>query len=115
MEQNEMIVFDENETSYVVRGIGKYSFGGCSKIVEIILPETLQYIDYLSFKHTKIEKLIIPASVKTLKHSSLGYMNSLKKLVFYKDSKLVRIENNAFYGNVLEEIVFPPSLKEISP
>ena len=45
--------------------------------------------------------------------SSLAYMDSLKTLVFYKDSKLVEIENNAFYYNlILEEIVFPPNLKE---
>lgn len=79
------------------------------------IPDGVIIIDNHSFAGIeRLEKIIIPASVKTIGAGAFMNCKSLNDVEFEANSKLLNIENNAFSGcHSLNEITIPASVKSI--
>ena len=103
-----------NNKTYIVTETGRYSFRKCTKLTNVILPDTLTALRFDSFFITSITKLMIPMSVETLGNSCFSGMQKLKEVIFEKGSLLKLIENNVFYNDIsLEYIQLPPGINRI--
>lgn len=118
--------------------IGKSSFG-LNMFTNIKLPYNLTYIDREAFKHNKlIGEIMIPKNVTTIgadaftadrwtftdeqcNNTGLSYLcqnmryenNEIEKVTFEEGSKIETISNGAFYGNKIQTITIPNSIKRI--
>ena len=103
-----------NNKTYIVTETGKYSFRKCTKLTNVILPDTLTALRFDSFYSTPITKLMIPMSVETLGSSCFSYMQKLKEVIFEKGSLLKSIESSVFWYDIsLEYIQLPPGINSI--
>ena len=85
-----------------IKRIGKYSFQGCSSLIEIIFENesNLGLIDdYSFFCCTYLNKITIPKSVKTIGKSAFGDCISLINLKIEQPSELESIYFNSFNGS----------------
>ncbi|MDR1245466.1 MAG: leucine-rich repeat protein [Clostridiales Family XIII bacterium] len=63
--------------------IGSYAFRSCTVLTEIELPDSLTDIGFHAFYNTRIEKIIVPASVATVGiEGAFGLMGYLNEIVF---------------------------------
>ena len=80
---------------------------------EVIIPEGTQEIGEQWFMNSKIETVVIPASVKTIKKMAFCGCERLKQVTFAEGSKLEMFGEYAFYDSALESIRIPPAVKRI--
>jgi hypothetical protein len=92
--------------------IGGYAFYRCYGITNITLPENITEIHAYCFSGTRIKSITIPASVERI--GEQAFSNTyLKKIIFEESSQLRRIGSRSFFHTDIEEVVLPPSVKEI--
>ena len=72
----------ENNKTYFVTELGKFSFRNCAEITDVILPDSLQAIRHDSFYNTSITKIFVPMSVKTLGFYSFSCAYKLREIAF---------------------------------
>ena len=95
------------------------AFADCEKLDTVNLPKNgvLETIDYWAFsyhygsKASKIEKIVIPASVKEIGAYAFRECSKLTTVTFAPDSQLELINGSAFQGTALTEIKIPASVK----
>jgi hypothetical protein len=58
------------------------SFSGCTNLVEVVLPATLERIGNSAFRGTQIQKITIPANVKTIGSYAFAPQNSYSSSVY---------------------------------
>ena len=87
----------------------------------LIIPETIEnknveIISEAAFRyHSKLQKVVIPKTVKTIRFDGFAYCNKLKEVTFQEGSQLESLEQGVFYqSNQLTIIRLPSSLSNIN-
>ena len=94
-----------------VNKFGVGLFGGCSSLIEVELPNTLDELGYEFFSGCPLTHITIPNSVKKI--GERAFWDSSIKNIVIPDS-ITKIEEGAFYGSSLEQITLPSTITEIS-
>ncbi len=77
-----------------------------------VIPDGVKIIGKNAFIGTKIEKIIIPSSVETIEYGAFKGCAELKSIIFSEG--LVKIESVAFYEcGTLEQVIIPESVRKI--
>ena len=100
-----------------IRTIGRSAFEKYPGTT-IKLPDNLQTIELAAFRNSKIEHIVIPASVTQISDFAFSQINDprLKSVTFEPGSKLSGIGRECFFGaQYLESIVIPDSVYAIGP
>ncbi|EAY03478.1 surface antigen BspA-like [Trichomonas vaginalis G3] len=93
--------------------ICEYAFQGCSSVIELLLPEGLQYIKNRAFQGISIQSIEIPTTVIDINDYGLD-ISKLSNITFREGSKLLSLSNLAFSGTSLVEFTVPESVKSIA-
>ena len=93
--------------------IGDYVFEGCSRLTEVILPETVGSIGEGAFTGcSALEEIVIPASVESISDYIFEGCSSLTEVIL--PETIESIGEGAFAGcTALEEITIPASVESI--
>ncbi len=113
------ITIDSGNTSYKMLDQAIYTKDGttlvnCPNAKSITIPNTVTSIaDYAIYYNSKIEKLMIPASVTTIGEGGISTCSSLKSITIEGEG-LTEIANHGFRSNsALTAITLPASLESI--
>lgn len=84
-----------------IKTIGKYAFGGCSKLTNLNFQENSQLSDIGSYAFTGcgIKSLQIPKSVTTIGASAFRGCQSIESLTFEQGCKVTKIDSYTFYDS----------------
>ena len=97
-----------------VREFGKYAFGGCRNLREIIFePDPqLETIGDDCFESCGFEEVTIPKSVRSIECGAFRYCRNLRSLTFEEGSQLGRVGKGVIYGTQLDEkdVEFPSTV-----
>lgn len=61
-----------NGETYTVVGLGMKSMRNCPELESLILPESIEYIDYKALKDSGLKYLSLPSSLKRVGHNGFG-------------------------------------------
>lgn len=87
-----------------------------NKKQHICFRETVRIIGFMSFYNNKaIRSVVFPPSVEIISACSFYECTNIKSISFKGNSKLKRIEEQAFESTSISSINFPASLKRIEP
>ncbi len=104
-------------TAYVSSYSGKRTgfFEGCAKLKTVLLPETLETIDYSAFKGcSSLESISIPATVSALRDNAFDGCTSLASATFSGNSVLTELGEAAFRGTAaLRTVTLPDGITSI--
>ena len=100
---------------YTVTKIGQNAFDGRRFITSVTFPETLEYMDYCSFRYCSgLTAVNIPASLKELSSSNFSQCTSLQTVTIAAGSQMTKVDEAAFYNcNKLTSINLPSTVTEI--
>lgn len=100
---------------YGIKVIGDSAFSDCIYLTEVLVPDSVNYIEDYAFDYcTSLESIIIPASVKSIGHSAFESCHSLKSIIIPEGVE--KLGDWAFsYCFNLESITLPASLTTIDP
>ena len=106
---------NDGTQNYTVKKIGRYAFDGKRFITSVTFPETLEYMDYCSFRYCSgLTAVNIPASLKELSSSNFSECTSLQTVTIAAGSQLTKVDEAAFYNcNKLTSINLPSTVTEI--
>ena len=94
--------------------IGEQMFYKCSKLVTMVLPNTVTSIKKNAFANTGIKKIDIPNSVLSVEEDAFAYCNSLATVVVGK--KVKSLSKGVFYNSPVKDVyvkaLTPPSLSD---
>ena len=96
-----------------ITGIGSYAFSHCSALVDVELPESIEYIDYCAFEYcTSLTSINLPQGITIIEAGCLRGCTSLTSLTI--PNGVTYISDDAF-GNCtgLQSIVIPDSVTSI--
>ena len=90
-------------------------FEGCAKLKTVLLPETLETIDYNAFKGcSALESISIPATVSALRDNAFDGCTSLASATFSGNSVLTELGAAAFRGTAaLRTAALPDGITSI--
>ena len=96
-----------------VIGIGERGFKDCNEITEVVLPESIKYIDKMAFHECKkLTSITLSQSLEAIKEGAFGFCEKLKTIDIPNGIK--RIEKSTFYTcQELETVHLPEGLEEI--
>lgn len=96
-----------------VRKIGTWACSSNKTVKEIQLPNTLTEIDDGAFKHSSLERIIIPSSVTKMGYSVFYACESLQSVVL--PDNLTEIDSSTFgFCKSLKHITLPRDLKTVN-
>lgn len=108
---SDILQIPQTVDGYIVTSIARKAFLS-SDFLEIRLPDGLEMIGGEAFYGSKIEKVEIPDSVKTIEYCAFEACENLKSVKL--SSNLEVISNGLFYGDIkLEGIIIPESVRKI--
>jgi hypothetical protein len=87
-------IVKHNDKTYKVVGIGQYAFESQSKMTEIVIPKTIQYIESMAFAFTKLTSVIIPGDKVSVKKNA--FISCLELKVVTLNGKKPRCSASAF-------------------
>ncbi len=91
-----------------IKAINQWAFAG--GLVRIVLPESLESIEYEALAFNQITELFIPKGVTKLGEGCFRDCKKLERVVFEEGSRISEIPENAFSGcKNLREVVLPPA------
>lgn len=93
-----------------LKHIGKLAFSNCDNLYEVVLPNTVETLDYRSFNGGYLEELTLSSNLKEIPDECFAY-NHLTKLSFPNSIKAIRY--GAFFGNPIDKIEFKKGLEII--
>lgn len=109
--------FEYQNVTYTVTGIGKNAFYGCSNLMGVELPQTLQTIGEWAFYNSKLNSnrysIVIPNSVTTIEEYAFGLCSNLEEIQLSSTSNLNSIGRSAFSSSGLRNIKIPASVTSI--
>ncbi len=95
----EELAFDDAETS-------KQWYIGESTITKVIVPEGIKKIGAYAFANlTGLEEIVLPSTMEAIEYGAFYGCTSLKKITFSGENNLMIINQNAFENCALEGIV----------
>ena len=95
--------------------IGDEAFDHCLKIKEIKLPNSIEKIGTKAFSNnSSLVEINIPSSLIEIPSEAFSNCISMKKINFTSDSKLSKINDNAFYNCDLISITIPEGVTVIA-
>ena len=94
-------------------------FDGCSKLENVVFPETLELIGTYSFRNTAVKEIFIPK--KTVLYSNglsagggqFSNCKQLEKVTIEDGTASKYIPNSAFYNTTIKEIYIPEGITTI--
>lgn len=92
-----------------IQKIGAYALGGCG-FTSIHIPTGMAIIEPHTFSCSKLTSVVIPSNIRTIRESAFVFSSHLSEVTLSEG--LVRIEENAFVGCEIDEIVLPKSAKQ---
>ena len=100
---------------YTVTKIGQNAFDGRRFITSVAFPETLEYMDFCSFRYCSgLTAVNIPASLRELSSSNFSECTSLQTVTIAAGSQLTKVDEAAFYNcNKLTSVNLPSTVTEI--
>ncbi len=93
--------------------IYKEAFSGCNNLESVNIPSNLEILSVEVFKNTALTEIFIPASVKEILQGAFIGVPTLLTLTFEEVSQLTKIDNYAFSGTGIKEVVIPNSVDTI--
>ena len=94
-----------------LREIEKSAFEGC-RVREIIVPESVKYVDSLAFRNSDLEKIVFSGGQCQLKNALFSGCHRLKEVVINSD--VACISDSMFKDcSSLERIQLPGKIKQI--
>ena len=105
----------DGTTTYTVTKIGQYAFDQKSFITSVTFPETMEYMDFCSFRWCSgLTQVTIPASLKELSSSNFSQCTNLETVTIAAGSQLTKVDEAAFYNCYkLTSINLPSTVTEI--
>ena len=95
-----------------IKSIGENAFGHCSSLKNIVLPEGMEKLDRYVFANTGLESIELPDNISVLPYQCFYNCKSLKSVKL--PSKLIEIGDWSFSGcTSLTNITLPNSIQEI--
>jgi hypothetical protein len=95
-----------------VTSIGEYAFRGCTKLEEIIIPNSVTSIGYVAFEDcSSLTEITIPNSVVIIGSGAFNNCTSLAKVTI--PNSVVTIGNGAFSNTKLTEVTIPNSVTDL--
>lgn len=91
--------------------IGKMAFYNCKSLKKVTLNEGLEEICESAFSSTVIEEIVIPSTVEKIGMSAFKGCKSLSKAIFNEGLK--EISDQAFDSTIIGEIVIPSTIETI--
>ena len=89
--------------TYKVVGIGSYAFQSQSKMTEIVIPKTIQYIESMAFAFSTLTSVIIPGDKVSVKANA--FISSQELQVVTLNGKKPRCSASAFkYCSKMKEL-----------
>lgn len=108
---NNKYIINNNNGSYFMNRV---FFKGTPRKKYFFLRRGIEIIANNCFSYSKLVYITIPASVKIISRNAFGMCTYLKKITFSGNSKLIEIQNKAFfYCCHMKKFVFPKSLQII--
>lgn len=92
-----------------LKRIERSAFGSCYNLKKIVLPEHLEYIAASCFNSSGLESVFLPPNVAQIQERAF-YGNQLREVVFSDACGPMTIGDYAFGGNdklVCKRVVFP--------
>lgn len=84
------------------------------QLQSVTLPSTLESLGYRALGGSKIERIFIPKSVKSLAEQCFQGCSALKEVIFEEGAQIQTLPNQCFANcTSLEEITIPHSVKTI--
>lgn len=101
--------------TYPVTVIGSYAFKDCKEITSVVLPESVETIEYNAFKDCKkITSIRIPESVGSIEYNAFIGCSSLRSVSI--PSKVSKLASGTFEGcTSLTSISIPSTITKIEP
>lgn len=102
-----------NGKTYSVTTIGQRAFEDCQNLTTIVLPNTLEMIQWNAFRNTKIQSIVIPDGVTLMGDQLFQGCDMLETVKM--PSNITAIPRGAFVGcSRLKSFVFPDKVTVIS-
>jgi len=99
-------IVKKNGTTYIVRGIENFAFVYCEYTNLIILPDSLNYIDYNAFgKCYNLGSLALPAFVRDIKSGAWADCKKLNKITIDPKNKNFIIENGLLFNKDKTQLI----------
>ena len=125
----EVVIEDlDPDNGQVITNIGANLFKDCENLETVVLPATIETIDSFAFSGCKNLKSItyegspnagkkaidLPLSIKSIGDSAFKNCSSLEgELDFTRNSALVEIGTEAFFGNGITSLTIPSTVKNV--
>lgn len=105
-----ILAIDMYETN--ITELPNQAFEWLTNLQNVTLPETLKIIGEEAFNHTACTSITIPASVEIIKNRAWKE-TPLTKITFAENSRLKKIEFDAFHSTPLIEFIMPDGVVEV--
>lgn len=96
-----------------VERIEPKAFKGCSKLVDVNIPETSALMEMNGFSYSGIKSIHIPSSCRKIAPQAFELTQNLQEVIFSEDSSCKVIGEEAFKGSHLKHILIPKSITKI--
>lgn len=104
--------FEYDGATYKVKGIGYDTFGGCSHLNSVTIPEGVTYISQYAFSSSTVQNITLPQSLKQISNSAFRSCERLTTMNI--PDQVQTIGSSAFRGcSYLKSIHLPESLDTI--
>lgn len=110
-------VFEGSAVEYVelpvtLKRIEYGAFMSCKSLMQIRLPERVEYISKLCFFQSALESVQLSPALRVIDTKAFRECENLKSVVYPRQLEKIGVE--AFYRSGLENVVLPPSLRVIA-
>ena len=87
---------------HTITTIGSYSFSGCRSLKHVVVPPLVTVLGISCFADSGIESIVIPRTLEIINYSAFAYCLKLKFIDIPEGPKLLTIEQNAFANSSVE-------------
>ena len=104
--------FDELQYFTSLKRIPERFFAGCSNLISVVLPKSIEVIGSLSFIGTGISMINLPEGLSIIEQEAFELCNNLKEIIFPESLEVIK--HSAFHCcSELSKVVFPVSMSVI--